>query len=350
MELKVDLKHHQYSIQIEKGSFNKILSYIEPVYKGQKIMIISDERVYSFYGELIKNQLSLHYEVSIIILPCGEKSKHFKTLETIYEHCIKTKLTRSDLIIALGGGVIGDLAGFIAATYLRGISFIQLPTSLLAQVDSSVGGKVAVDLDLGKNLVGAFHHPDLVVIDSNVLKTLEPKYLHDGMGEVIKYGCIKSLSLFEKLESYQDYVELLKNIDDVIYECINIKKIVVENDEKDFGDRLILNFGHTIAHAIEKFYHYETYSHGEAVGLGMLRITKEAIKKGLSPNGIDQRIENLLLKYQLPIDCEVLNHQLLEAITIDKKNFDSKLNLIILEKIGKSKIIKTNIDFFKELP
>lgn len=348
MELTVNLKEHSYPIYIEKGAFLNIVSYINSLNKTGKIMIISDDKVYSFYGELIKNQLKSRYEVYEIVLPHGEKSKHFKVLETIYQQCLEAKLTRSDLIIALGGGVIGDLAGFIAATYVRGIDFVQLPTSLLAQVDSSVGGKVAVDLDVGKNLVGAFYHPKMVVIDSDVLKTLEPKYLHDGMAEVIKYGCIRSLSLFEKLESYQGYDELLNHIDEIIYECIDIKREVVENDEKDFGDRLILNFGHTIGHAIEQYYQYVRYSHGESVGIGMLRIIKEANKKGLIKEDCSERIQQLLIKYLLPIDCEVANQDLLAGIMLDKKNFNSQLNLILLEEIGKAVIYKTTIDFFKE--
>ncbi|MDV2934331.1 3-dehydroquinate synthase, partial [Enterococcus faecalis] len=170
-----------------------------------------------------------------------------------------------DLIIALGGGVVGDLAGFVASTFLRGISFIQIPTSLLAQVDSSVGGKVAVDLERGKNLVGSFYHPELVLIDPNMLGTLPEKYFNDGLGEVIKYGCIKSKELFEKLEGFENKEDLKENIGEIIYECCNIKREVVEYDEKDLGERMILNFGHTLGHAIEQIYNYETYSHGEAV-------------------------------------------------------------------------------------
>ncbi len=166
--------------------------------------------------------------------------------------------------------------------FLRGISFIQIPTSLLAQVDSSVGGKVAVDLERGKNLVGSFYHPELVLIDPNMLGTLPEKYFNDGLGEVIKYGCIKSKELFEKLEGFENKEDLKENIGEIIYECCNIKREVVENDEKDLGERMVLNFGHTLGHAIEQIYNYETYSHGEAVAIGMNMISKIAEEKDLT--------------------------------------------------------------------
>ena len=202
MELYVDLGAHSYSIYIENNILKDTGSYIEKVYSGKKIMIISDDNVFPLYGDTIVKTLEDKYEVHSLILPHGEPTKSFQSLPKIYSALLEARFSRSDLIIALGGGVIGDLAGFAAASFLRGIKFIQIPTSLLAQVDSSVGGKVAVDLPEGKNLVGAFYQPALVLIDPLVLNTLPERYINDGMGEVIKYGCIWDADLFKNLEAH----------------------------------------------------------------------------------------------------------------------------------------------------
>lgn len=200
MKLTVDLGPNSYPIHIENGTLAKTGELVSEVFSGKKIMIVSDDNVFPLYGEIITKALSdSGFECHSFVLPHGEPTKSFQSLPKIYEALINAKLTRSDLLIALGGGVIGDLAGFAASSYLRGIKFIQIPTSLLAQVDSSVGGKVAVDLPQGKNLVGAFYHPKAVIIDPDVLNTLPDHFISDGMGEVIKYGCIKDKELFELL-------------------------------------------------------------------------------------------------------------------------------------------------------
>ena len=208
MELYVDLGAHSYSIYIENNILKDTGSYIEKVYSGKKIMIISDDNVFPLYGDTIVKTLEDEYEVHSLILPHGEPTKSFQSLPKIYSALLEARFSRSDLIIALGGGVIGDLAGFAAASFLRGIKFIQIPTSLLAQVDSSVGGKVAVDLPEGKNLVGAFYQPALVLIDPLVLNTLPERYINDGMGEVIKYGCIWDADLFKNLEAHTSFEDL----------------------------------------------------------------------------------------------------------------------------------------------
>ena len=195
-----------------------------------------------------------------MILPHGETSKSINVLPGVYAKLLESGLSRSDLIVALGGGVIGDLAGFVAATYLRGVPFIQIPTSLLAQVDSSVGGKVAVDLKEGKNLVGSFYQPKKVLIDPDVLATLPQRYIHDGMGEVIKYGCIKDRKLFDLLEKCRCYENLKEHLTDVIATCVDIKRRVVEEDEFDTGERILLNFGHTLAHTIEQHFTNSIFS------------------------------------------------------------------------------------------
>lgn len=349
MEMKVHLGKDSYPIYIQQGLLNQVLKYIQPVFKGSKMMIISDDQVFSYYGELIENQLKQVYEVGHVIIPHGEQSKRFDILPQIYSQLLSFHLTRTDLIIALGGGVIGDLAGFVASTFLRGLQFVQIPTSLLAQVDSSVGGKVAVDLPEGKNLVGAFKHPTMVLIDPCTLQTLEKKFIHDGMGEVIKYGCIFDKTLFEQLASYNSFDELYEDIDDIVYRCVDLKRDVVEKDLFDFGDRLVLNFGHTLGHAIEQYYHYEHYSHGEAVSIGMVQLTRIAEKKGLSPLGTAQQIETVLKKYELPAVSHVKTCDLKQAMALDKKNIHKKLSYVLLKEIGNSYVYPSDLSFIDEV-
>ncbi|MBY6929366.1 3-dehydroquinate synthase [Clostridium botulinum] len=348
-ELVVDLKEKSYSIIIKKGLINELSNEINKVYKGKKIFILTDENVNYHYGDKVKDSLINNgYDVKKIVLKPGEETKSFNTLPKIYNEFLDFKLTRSDLIITLGGGVIGDLGGFAASTFLRGIDFIQVPTSLLAQVDSSVGGKVAVDLDRGKNLVGSFYHPKVVLIDPDVLITLEEKFFKDGMAEVIKYGCIKDKEFFYKLKEFKSKDEVLDNIEDIIYTCCNIKRIVVENDEKDKGERMLLNFGHTLGHAIEAYYNFNKYTHGEAVGIGMYKIIKISEEKGIMPKGCAGEIKDILIQYSLPYDIEIENSdEILETISLDKKNINSVLKIVLLESIGQSFLKSTNIEFFK---
>ena len=283
MKLTVDLGPNSYPIHIENGILAKTGELVSEVFSGKKIMIVSDDNVFPLYGEIITKALSdSGFECYSFVLPHGEPTKSFQSLPKIYEALINAKLTRSDLLIALGGGVIGDLAGFAASSYLRGIKFVQIPTSLLAQVDSSVGGKVAVDLSQGKNLVGAFYHPKAVIIDPDVLNTLPDHFISDGMGEVIKYGCIKDKELFELLCKHTSFDDLKPKLTQIIARCVDIKRIVVEADQFDLGERILLNFGHTLAHTIEQHFNYERESHGEAVGIGMYQITKIAEEKGLT--------------------------------------------------------------------
>lgn len=345
MEMIVNLKDHSYPIYIQKDILDKANEKIREIYQGKKIMIISDDRVYSYYGDKLTHVLAQDFEVSHIVVPHGEQSKRFDMLPVLYKACLDFQLTRTDLIVALGGGVIGDMAGFVASSYLRGVKLVQIPTSLLAQVDSSVGGKVAVDLPEGKNLVGAFYHPQMVLIDPTTLKTLEHRFINDGMGEVIKYGCIKDEALFHRLNSYRDFAELYEDIDEIIYNCVDIKRNVVEKDQFDFGDRLLLNFGHTYAHAIEQYHHYEKYSHGEAVSIGMYQISLISEKENMTELGTSQKIKDILKKYSLPYACDVSTNDLIQAISLDKKNINNSLSLVLLKKIGDSYVYQTDKTF-----
>ncbi|MCD7950528.1 MAG: 3-dehydroquinate synthase [Erysipelotrichaceae bacterium] len=349
MEMTVNLGKDSYPIYIQQGILDQINAYIEPVYQGEKIMIISDDQVFHFYGDKIENQLKQKYKVNHVIVPHGEQSKRFDILPSIYSQILDFHLTRTDLIIALGGGVIGDLAGFVASTYLRGVQFVQIPTSLLAQVDSSVGGKVAVDLNEGKNLIGAFKHPTMVLIDPLTLKTLEERFINDGMGEVIKYGCIFDKDLFNRLAGYASFQDLYNDIDEIIYRCVDLKRIVVERDLFDFGDRLSLNFGHTLGHALEQYYHYEKYSHGEVVSIGMVQITRIAQMKGLTKIGTSEQIKKVVTLYHLPCVANVSTADLKKAMSLDKKNIHSKLNYVLLKEIGQYEVYPSDLSFIDEV-
>lgn len=341
-KLEVNVPQKTYPILIRKGIMEDIGYEIKKYYYNKKITIVTDYNVENLYGEgFVQNLSSYGYEVHTISIRPGENSKSIETLTQLYNQLLDNGMTRRDLIIAFGGGVIGDLAGFAASTFLRGINYIQIPTSLLAQIDSSIGGKVAVNLPRGKNLVGSFYHPEAVIIDSNMLKTLPQRYLYDGMGEVIKYACIKDKELFKKLSIINNEAELFSNIDEIIYRCCNIKREVVEKDEKEAGKRMLLNFGHTIGHAIEKVFNYEKYTHGEAVSMGMYVITQKSESLGITKAGTAKLIKELLIKFNLPYQIpKIRTEKLLEAIELDKKNESDFINLVLLNEIGDSFIKK----------
>ena len=341
-ELKISLGENSYSILIEKGLLSSIGKKISEIYNGKKVAVVTDKNVDKFYGDKIVSQLeSSGFNVKKIVLNPGEKSKSVEVLLNTYDELLDFNITRGDLIIALGGGVVGDLTGFAAATLLRGIPYIQIPTSLLAQIDSSIGGKVAVDLNRGKNLVGNFYHPKAVFIDPNMLKTLDERFFYDGMAEVIKYGCIRDEQLFYNLLNYNTHEELIENMEHIIYSCCNIKREIVERDEKDTGERMLLNFGHTIGHAIEKYFNFEKYTHGEAVALGMYAITKKSEEMKLTKEGTFNLIKDILTKYNLKYDIHLEDKEsILNAISLDKKNKGEFMNIVLLNEIGKSFIHK----------
>lgn len=322
-----------YDIFIEKGILSLAGEYISNVSNAKKVCIISDTNVYPIYGDIVKSQLiNAGFDVYDFVFTAGEESKTTQSVISMVEFFAENEFTRSDLVVALGGGVTGDMAGFAASIFLRGIDFVQIPTSLLAQVDSSVGGKTAVDLPQGKNLCGAFHQPILVLIDSNTLSTLSPHFFSDGMAEAIKTGCIKSLSLFEKIENNNAN----DIIDDIIFECVSIKAGVVERDEKEHGERALLNFGHTCGHAIEKLHNFTTVSHGEAVGIGMVMITQAGENNSVTEIGTCDRIKNVLKKYSLMTDDENSLADIITAMSADKKRTGDGINFVLLDNIGTS--------------
>lgn len=322
-----------YDIIIQKGILSSCSKYISQVSNAKKICLISDSNVYAIYGDMVKTSLENNgYTVFTYVFEAGEKSKTTSTVIKMVEFMAEHQLVRSDIAVALGGGVCGDMAGFAASIYLRGIDFVQIPTSLLAQVDSSVGGKTAVDLPQGKNLCGAFHQPILVLVDPNTLDTLPNHYFSDGLAEAIKMGCIKSLSLFEKIEQ-QDAHEI---IEDIIYECDMLKAGVVERDEKENGERALLNFGHTPGHAIEKLHGFTTISHGEAVGIGMVMIAKAGEDNGITEKGTAKRISSVLKKYNLKVSDTNSINDIICAMSADKKRTSNAINFTLISSIGDS--------------
>lgn len=337
MELTVQTAK-PYSILLERGLLAQTGKHCLPLFPaGTRAMVISDSNVFPLYGETVMDSLrQAGYEACSCVFPAGEQSKLLSTVETFYRALGENGFTRSDFIVALGGGVTGDMAGFAAATFLRGISFIQVPTTLLAQVDSSVGGKTGVDTPFGKNLVGAFHQPRLVLIDPDTLSTLPEHFFRDGMGEVIKYGCIMSPSLFEQVCTGHAKDEL----ESILYQCIDCKRQVVEQDTRDTGNRMILNFGHTLGHALEKIHGFEagSLSHGMAVGIGMVLAAKAGEENGITQPGTASRIEKALLSYGMPISDPPPLADVLAATAMDKKSAGDSLRLILLKDIGESLI------------
>ena len=335
-EIQVALGEKSYWIKIAAGLLAAAGDEIRRVLpQTEKIAVITDSNVSPLYGERLRKSLEMAgFSVTVWEFPAGEESKNLAVLGRLYEGLAAAGLTRSDAIVALGGGVTGDMAGLAAATYLRGIAFIQIPTSLLAAVDSSVGGKVAVDLPQGKNLVGAFYQPKLVLIDPELLYTLPPRFLHDGLAEVIKYGCIRDTGLFTRLEQLPGDAALLAQAEEIIAACCTIKARIVAQDEFDTGERMLLNFGHTLGHAVEKAFHYDTYSHGEAVGLGMVLLTSQAEKLGLTDPGTAAKIAALLQKFSLPVEITLPREEFIKTIALDKKKRGSQLTLVLIKDIG----------------
>lgn len=322
-----------YPIWIGSGLIKKCGDLLKSCTKAQTAALITDDQVSKHYEATVTTSLeAAGFRVVKFVFPHGEASKCSKILNAIYNFLCDCSITRSDCLVALGGGVTGDMTGFAAATYLRGLDYFQIPTSLLAQVDSSVGGKTAIDLPGGKNLVGAFKQPNAVLCDPDTLRTLPPEFLSDGMGEVIKYGMIRDASLFALLE--QHTLETIgSQMEDIIATCIDIKRQVVENDEFDTGERMILNFGHTLGHAVESYYHYETYTHGSAVAAGMCMMAKKTCS-----SSVYQRLCRCVEAYGLPSSVPVSLKELVPLCGKDKKRASAALRFIVCETIGNAQI------------
>lgn len=315
MIFPVNTSMGQYNIVLERGSLNNITQCYNV---GKRALIVTDSGVPSEYAQRVASQ----FENAIIkVIPQGEKSKCFDTYKTLLQVLSENEFSRADCVVAVGGGVVGDLSGFTAATYMRGIDFINVPTTLLSQVDSSIGGKTAIDFGGYKNTVGAFYQPKAVVIDPDVLSTLSTRQFNNGLAESIKMAATSDADLFSILETGNAY----ENIDTVIERSLKIKRAVVEEDEKETGLRRVLNFGHTAAHAIETATGLGNYLHGECVAIGMLAFSSPAVR---------ERIKNVLLKYSLPCEVSFSSDDLLTALRHDKKADSKGVNAVIVNEIG----------------
>lgn len=336
--------NNSYPITIARGAFEEAGLLIRKVNGGSRAMILSDSHVAPLYlSSLISSLEAENYTVSSHVFTAGEEQKRLSTVTGFYEALTAANITRTDCIIALGGGVTGDMAGFAAATFLRGTPYIQIPTSLLAMVDSSVGGKTGVDIEAGKNLVGAIYQPKAVIVDPNLLQTLPKSDFADGMAEVIKYGAILDEDLFFLLQSEKLSAES-EGLTSVIATCISSKCKVVEEDELDLGKRAILNFGHTLGHAAEKLANYTGLTHGKAISGGMVIAAKLGEKLGLTENGTLEKLSFLLQTYHLPTSLSYSASDLTSAAKNDKKNLQGKLNFVLLSKIGTALLYPIQFD------
>lgn len=320
-----------YQVLIKNGALSDTGRVAAEVCKGRTAVVVTDHQVAPLYLQPVLFALKeAGFTCSDVVLSAGEETKTLQSAAALYAAFHEHRLSRIDPVIALGGGVIGDLAGFAAATWLRGVPLIQVPTTLLAQVDSSIGGKTAVDLPQGKNLVGAFYQPKAVVSDPMVLRSLPKCRIAEGMAEVIKYGLIADAELLQKLERKSfDYEWLVSR-------CIRIKINIVSRDERDSGERMLLNFGHTIGHAIEKATQYTRYSHGEAVAVGMITAAAVGEQLGMTEKGTKQKIRRLLCDYQLPLFADVPIDPLIQAIYSDKKRLGDQIYFVLLRRPGEA--------------
>ena len=336
--LTVHLAYTSYDILIGCGELSSLGSRCATVGLSSRVAIITNPTVNGLYGDVVRRSLAAAgCMVSVIEIPDGEVYKNAETLAHVYDALIESGLDRKSFIVALGGGVVGDLAGFAAATYLRGIPFVQVPTTLLAQVDSSVGGKTAIDHPRGKNLIGAFYQPRLVLIDVNTLATLPEREFRAGLAEVIKYGVALDGAFFDYLEQHADAIISMdpECLETLIRQCCQIKAHVVEVDEKESGLRAVLNYGHTLGHAFEMLAGYCEMVHGEAVAIGMVLASR--ISAGLAHcSAADvERIESLIARFGLPTQPPTVERQgLLAALLTDKKSKDGTISYICNRGIG----------------
>lgn len=330
MIINVKTSTNNYDVIILKDSLKDAHKYMN---LNKKVLIITDSGVPLKYVDTLKRQCLNPFVYTILQ---GESSKNINNYQKIIEFMIENNFTRKDVVLALGGGVVGDLSGFVAATFMRGITFYNIPTTLLSQVDSSIGGKTAIDFDNIKNIVGAFYPPSCVLIDPLTLNTLSKKHLHNGLVEAIKMSLTFNEKLFDFILNSKD---LLKDIDTIIYEALLIKKYVVEEDEKESHLRKVLNYGHSIGHAIESYSNMNLL-HGECVGLGMLYMASDKVK---------EKIKQILIKYDLPLSVDIKKDKIISIIKYDKKANGDLIDIIYVNEIGTFEIKTIKIEDLNEL-
>lgn len=326
MEIVMHAKSKTYSIYLEKGVLNRASELIG---RQGRVFIVSDDGVPDKWKQILQQQ---YPTASMYVFKNGEASKNFDTLQDILKAMQEAHVSRKDTVIALGGGVVGDMAGFASAIYMRGIPYINIPTTSLSQIDSSIGGKTAVDFNGVKNCVGAFWQPDMVLVDPEVLSTLTLRHYHNGLAEAVKEGLIKDEKLFEIFEK-DDYNE---HIEEIIERCLNIKKDVVEHDENETGERKLLNFGHTYGHGLESYFGMNGFYHGECVGLGMLKV--------LNNEEIKERLTKVLERLELPTTCTYEADKVFALMKNDKKADHDHISIVQVDEIGKGYIEDWSMD------
>ncbi|MDY3225009.1 MAG: 3-dehydroquinate synthase [Candidatus Faecousia sp.] len=332
-----------YDILIGSGLLPSLGAEVKKLGKAQKVCVVSESNVFPLYGQTVVTSLeSAGFSVVRYVFSAGEESKNGSVFLDLLNFLAQNGLTRSDMIVALGGGVTGDLAGFAAASFLRGIRFVQVPTTLLAAVDSSVGGKTAIDLPAGKNLAGAFYQPDLVACDTDALSALPRFEYENGMAEVIKYGLLSDAELFSRLESPSGI-----SMGEMIARCVSIKRDLVNRDERDVGDRQLLNLGHTFGHGIEKDSGY-SIPHGRAVAAGMGIMARACAAKGLCPQDVPVLLAKMLDRYNLPCDTGYDPDALFAATLSDKKRASGGITLVVIREIGRCELMKVSLDEARE--
>ncbi len=332
-----------YSVLIGEGLLASAGELIASVVKPSKALIVTDDVVLPLYGGTVAESLEkVGFNVEFFVIENGEGSKTLGSFSAIIDYLAESKFTRTDIIVALGGGVVGDLAGFVSATYLRGVKFVQIPTTLLAQIDSSVGGKTAVDIQAGKNLVGAFWQPSLVIADTLTLQTLPQKEIENGLGELLKYACLIGGEAYELISK-----GFMENLERVIELSVCYKRDIVEADERDQGVRALLNLGHTLAHGVELLSGY-TYTHGKAVAVGLYHVAKASYKRGTLSKEDYEDIEKTYSFYDLDVTLPYSIKELAEVAKVDKKAEGSSINLVVIEGIGNCKVQKMPLDILEE--
>ncbi|MGF1479301.1 MAG: 3-dehydroquinate synthase [Cyanophyceae cyanobacterium] len=339
--ISVNLPQNAYRVALAPGSINELGKHLRCLQLGQKVLLVSNREIFNYYGEQALASLKdAGFDSSIHIIPAGEPYKTLDSIQKLYDTAIDNQLERSSTLVALGGGVIGDMTGFAAATWLRGVNFVQVPTSLLAMIDAAIGGKTGVNHPQGKNLIGAFYQPRLVLIDPTVLKTLPEREFRAGMAEVVKYGVIWDAELFAQLEQAESLdtlstisKELLQTI--IIRSC-QAKADVVSQDEKEAGLRAILNYGHTVGHAVESLTGYRLVVHGEAVAIGMAVAGEIAVQMDLWSEQAAQRQQRLLQKAGLPteVPAQLAPEAIIDALQSDKKVKAGKVRFVLPTQIG----------------
>lgn len=341
--LNINLGKRSYDILLGSGLLGKLGECLSRIVKPSRIVLITHPPLFKIYGDKVLSGFKDQgWTADLIEVEEGETSKTLGQAEKIFDRLLDLKCDRKSVLIALGGGVIGDLVGFVAATFQRGVPFVQVPTTLLSQVDSSVGGKTAVNHPKGKNMIGAFYQPCLVLADLDTLQTLPQKEFRAGLAEIIKYGVISDSSLFEYLEKNVEKILQLdkKCLEYIIKTSCSIKAEVVEKDELENHYRMILNFGHTLGHAIEALTHYSKFIHGEAVAIGMVYAAKLSQKLGKCQEGIPRRLDRLVRKFGLPADLPDLHSKaIIESLYHDKKTMNHKIKFILVKEIGIVEIV-----------